>query len=231
MLWKDIKHIYQTWECDEDYFYVRDGYFKIKIAHFTRIEDGAQIENGAIIGAYARIEDKAVIGAYAQIEDRAQIEDGAVIGAYTRIEGGTQIGAYARIKNFAQIGNDTQIGDFTQIGNRVQIEAHVHIGNDVKIGNMVYIGNDTQIGDYTQIGDNATIEKSLTYITTSAFPVYLYDPSQRKIGIGCEIRTIDEWLGKGVKVAKKYGINKDLQDEYRTCVELFAKVHKWEKKE
>ena len=169
------------------------------------------------------------------IKDWKQEPDKHLIGTRYVSDTGkwVEIGNNATIGNYATIGNGVTIGNDSTIGNGVTIGNDATIGNGAKIGNYATIGNDVTIGNYATIGDGvtignaatidrgATIDSSPSYIQPPGgpWPLGVSDPGKRLVFVGCEVHSIDFWLGGGAdKVREKYGCPETAQIYDRALV-------------
>jgi UDP-N-acetylglucosamine acyltransferase len=140
------------------------------------IEDGAQIDPSATIGAFSVIGPNVTIGA------------GTTVGSHTVIEGHTSIGVDNRIAHHAAVGGapqdmkyageptrlligdrnvirefttihtgTTQDGGETTIGNDNWIMAYVHIAHDCHVGNHTVFSSNAQIAGHVVVGDWAIL--------------------------------------------------------------------------
>jgi len=140
------------------------------------IEDGAQLADDVVVGAFTIIGSNVTIGS------------GTTIGSHTLIDGDTTIGENNKIfshavlgtvpqdlkyngeKTFLIIGDNNTIREHTLIntgtagggyktiiGNGNLIMGHVHMGHDCIIENNIVIANSTVIAGHVEIASNAVI--------------------------------------------------------------------------
>lgn len=148
----------------------------------SQIHPTAIIENGAQIG------DNVIIGAYSIIGKGVKIGNGTVIKSHVVIEGITEIGENNTIFQFASvgavpqdlkfegepsktiIGNKNSIREFvtihagtkggimeTRIGNNCLLMAYCHIAHDVVLGNNIVLANNATLAGHVIIEDNVVI--------------------------------------------------------------------------
>ena len=192
---------------------------------WVEIPPDATIGDGVTIGNYAKIGDGAKIGHYAKIGNYVKIGDGAKIDSVATIGDGVTIGHYAMIGNYATIGEGAKIGCDAKIGH------HATIGNYAMIGEGAKIDSAATIGHHATISDGAKINESPLYLCPRGghWPVYVSDPDKRLVGVGCEIHTIDFWLGEdGVeKVREKHDAQDTTAATYALALRYVAQAMGW----
>jgi bifunctional UDP-N-acetylglucosamine pyrophosphorylase/glucosamine-1-phosphate N-acetyltransferase len=149
------------------------------LAADTRIGRDVVIGPNVVIGAGVEIGDNVEIRAFCHIE-QAKIDDGAIIGPYARLRPGTMVGGGAHIGNFVELKNTevgrgakinhlSYIGD-ASVGAKANIGAgtitcnydgfrkhHTHIGAEAFIGSNSALVAPVSIGDGAYVGAGSVI--------------------------------------------------------------------------
>jgi len=99
-------------------------------------------------------------------------------------------------------------------------------GNAIVYGNARVYGNaivygDAHVSGNARVGNNAKFEKSPLYIVGTKYSAYQFD--NEKLGIGCEIHTVDVWERHGAELGRRDGFTDEQIEEYFDYVHLFAK--------
>jgi hypothetical protein len=97
----------------------------------------------------------------------------------------------------------------------------IHIGGGAHIESEAYIESGAHIGSGAVIGSGA--KPIIIYIIGSRFPVSYW--GEDRIDIGCQSRSIDEWLTDYAGIAKEYEFTTCEIEEYRGYVEFIKSVH------
>ncbi|MDO8804449.1 MAG: UDP-3-O-(3-hydroxymyristoyl)glucosamine N-acyltransferase [Elusimicrobiota bacterium] len=152
----------------------------IHIGPFAVVEAGAEISDGAIIGAQCYVGRNARVGRDTRLYPGVKIMDACEIGAEAIIHAGAVIGAdgygyisprgthekipqlgkvivEGRVEIGANVTIDRAALDVTVIGGGTKIDNLVHIAHNVKIGKHCLIMGQAGIAGSVVIGDNAII--------------------------------------------------------------------------
>lgn len=128
------------------------------------IEQGAEIDEGVSVGAYAVISGKAKIGAGTYIGPHAVIDGKTTIGKDNKIFQFAAVGAepidrsYKGEESQVVIGDNNVIREYSTIhGGTPKEEGVTRIGSHNFIMNYVHIGHDCQIGDHVHLVNYAGI--------------------------------------------------------------------------
>lgn len=139
----------------------------------TVIATNAQIGKNVIIGAGCYIDENTVIGDDSRLWPNVTVYYGVKIGRRANIHAGVVLGAdgFGIAKHNGEWTKVTQLGSL-DIGDDVDIGANTTIdrgalentmiGNDVKLDNLIQIGHNVQIGDHTAIAGCVAIAGSVT---------------------------------------------------------------------
>ncbi len=127
----------------------------------ARVERGAQIREGALIGKSAVIMHGAVINSGAVIGDAAMIDMNAVIGSCAVIGKNSHVGACAVIAGVLEPPSaiPTRIGDGVLVGAGAVVLEGISVGDDAVIGAGAVVTHDIPDGAVA-IGVPARIVKS-----------------------------------------------------------------------
>jgi hypothetical protein len=85
----------------------------------------------------------------------------------------------------------------------------------------ISIGGGAVIGGGARIGDGAS--PVIIYIIGSRYPVSYW--GEDRVDIGCQSRTIEEWLNGYADIADKYDFTPEEIEEYRRYVEFIKSLH------
>jgi bifunctional UDP-N-acetylglucosamine pyrophosphorylase/glucosamine-1-phosphate N-acetyltransferase len=139
----------------------------------TKIGRDVTIGPNVFIGAGVEIGDKAEIRAFCHL-DQSKVEQGALVGPYARLRPGTIVGAGAHIGNFVELKNavaapGAKINHLSYIGD-ASIGAKANVGagtitcnydgyrkQHTEIGAGAFIGSNTALVAPVKIGDGAYI--------------------------------------------------------------------------
>jgi len=127
----------------------------------TALEADVLVEPNVVFGPGVRVKSGAIIRSFSHLEG-ARIDQGAIIGPYARVRPGTRVKGGARVGNFVEIKKSTvregaKISHLSYIGD-ADIGANANIGAGVITCN--YDGFDkhvTEIGDGAFIGSNSSL--------------------------------------------------------------------------
>lgn len=127
------------------------------------IEDGAQLADDVVVGAYAYIGGEVKLGA------------GTVVHHHATVEGLTSLGEKNEVWPYAMIGGKTHDLKFTggkpglQVGDRNVFREYVTVHCGTKDGEITVLGNDNVILAYSHIAHDCTIGDSLIMSSHAAF--------------------------------------------------------------
>jgi carbonic anhydrase/acetyltransferase-like protein (isoleucine patch superfamily) len=113
------------------------------------------------------------------------------------------------------IGDGAYIGDGSRIGDGAYIGARSRLGDGADLGAW------SRIGDGAYIGDGA--KPVIIYIIGSRVPVSYW--GEDRVDIGCQHRSIGEWLTGYEEIADKHEFTPEQIAEYRGYVEFIASIH------
>jgi UDP-3-O-[3-hydroxymyristoyl] glucosamine N-acyltransferase len=177
---------------------------KVCISHNCYISDDVTIGNNSLIYGYSCIYNNTIIG------------NNSIIGDRCNIDAGAEIGNDVVIRFNCYIGYKTKIGSKVSIGHSAHLDEHVSIADNIIINPLSHIGN------------FANIKKTpkTIYIVGSQYPVAYW--GEDRVDIGCQSRTIEEWLTDFDGIAEKYGFTSKQKVEYSGYIELINSTHQLE---
>jgi NDP-sugar pyrophosphorylase family protein len=109
----------------------------------------------------------------------------------------------------------------------ITIESEAEIGSRAVISSGAEIGSRAVISSGAVIGSRAVISSGATpkivYIIGSRFPVSYWE--EDRIDIGCQSRSIDQWLNDYADIASEHDFSPAEIDEYRCYVEFIKSIH------
>jgi len=127
------------------------------------IEDGAQLADDVVVGAYAFIGGEATIGA------------GTIVHHHATVEGWTTLGKQNEVWPYAMVGGKTHDLKFAggkpglRIGSRNVFREYVTVHCGTKDGEMTLMGDDNVILAYSHIAHDCTIGSHLIMSSHAAF--------------------------------------------------------------
>jgi len=127
------------------------------IAPTARVDPGASIGPGSIIGEYCVIEPDVVIGAGCRLEPYVYVKRWTTLGEANEISAGTVLGTDPLDKNFSgersylRIGARNKIREHYTISRGTEPESVTEIGDDNYIMTSGHIAHNCQIGSNTVI--------------------------------------------------------------------------------
>ena len=125
----------------------------VKVLPYSYISD-SEIQNGAVVGPYARIRNGSVIGERAEIGNFVEVKKSSV-GRETKAKHLTYIGD-------ATIGEKTNIGAGTVFANYDGVNKYqTYVGNNVFIGSNSLIIAPRKLGDWSFIAGGSVVNKDI----------------------------------------------------------------------
>ncbi|WP_457573997.1 acyl-ACP--UDP-N-acetylglucosamine O-acyltransferase [Desulfolithobacter sp.] len=140
------------------------------------IDNEAEIDSTATIGAYAVIDGKVRIGPETVVEPHAVVSGPTTIGARNKIGSFSSVGGPPQDMHYKGepteliIGDDNQIREYvsihrgtvsgngrTVIGNANMFMAYTHIAHDCTIGNHVIMANVATLAGHVQLEDHVSL--------------------------------------------------------------------------
>lgn len=139
------------------------------------IEEGAQIDKTAVIGAYAYIGSAIKIGAGTIVHHHATVEGNTEVGAnneifpYALIGGkthdlkhcggtpGLKIGHNNIFREYTTVHTATDEGEFTVIGDNNVLLAYSHVAHDCQIGNHLIMSSHSALAGHVVVQDHVNI--------------------------------------------------------------------------
>lgn len=117
----------------------------------AHIDDGAKVDDTAIISSGCYIQSKSVIGA------NVYIEPYCIIGPEAIIAKGVNIGENTIIKS-AVIGEGVNIGQWNHFENGVSIGNHAQVANYVSIKKITHLGEYSCVESRAEVPENAYVD-------------------------------------------------------------------------
>jgi UDP-3-O-[3-hydroxymyristoyl] glucosamine N-acyltransferase len=155
----------------------------------------------------AVVEDSARLGRHVRVEPGAVIAEGVVVGDRTRIGAGTVIGADVRIGRECNISPNVAIYPGVRLGDRVTVHSGAVLGSDGfgyvrdpasgRYEKFPQIGG-LEIGDDVEIGANSTVDRGALDLTVIARGTKL----DNLVHVGHNVR-----IGEDVVVAAQTGFS------------------------
>ena len=235
--WREIKHWDQVKANVTDYTrYAKEVggvMLWVEVGPGTAIEDtcnigsnvvigkSCSIGSGSTIGTFSRIGDGSTLGHwcflldYCTLKDSVIVGDNCVLGCQTAIGSRTVVGDQCVFGNNCSVLEDCKVGRAIGFGNDVVIHDRCTIGNYCNLGDYCWLGTEVSVAKGCRfhyahhIGSKCKIESTPIYIHPEGglWPVYVFDPKEKIVGIGCERHTIDWWLDGGAEnVRKRHGV-------------------------
>lgn len=142
----------------------------VEIHKMAIVENGAELDVGVSVGAFAVVQKGAIVGKDAVIESHS------IIKASTRIGHCTEVGHFSVLgglpqhlgfdpatNSFVKIGNNVRIGEgvtvhrsiypegSTSVGDHCFMMGNSHIAHDCKVGNSVVLANGALLGGHVEL--------------------------------------------------------------------------------
>lgn len=137
----------------------------------AEVDSSAEVGAGAVIGPNVKIGAETVIGPYAVIDCNTTIGKRNHVFQFASLGTPPQDLKFRGEPSMLEIGDDNQIFEFTtlhrgtegggmvtRIGNHVMLMNYVHIAHDCQIGNRVVIANSSGIAGHCTIEEWAIVE-------------------------------------------------------------------------
>lgn len=139
------------------------------------IEDGAQLDDGVEVGAYAYVGRLAKLGANTKVHHHATVDGNTEVGRdceifpYALIGGKTQdlkydggdpglkIGERNIFREYCSVHCATHEGSFTEVGSDNFFLAYIHIAHECKVGSHIVMSNSVALAGHVVVEDYAII--------------------------------------------------------------------------
>lgn len=160
----------------------------------------------------------------AHVHESAIIAEGCTIAPCAKIEAGVKIfprcsiGPHAYIGQGVIIGTGTQVGAYVDIGSRAIIKRNCYLGPYASIGDRAILKN------YSIVGNNGIVYPRTEPITVSwnLEPEDLYYWGEGDlVEIGCQRRSLKEWLVNNEEIAKEFKLN---SEQHRHYMEILLSI-------
>jgi len=145
------------------------------IDKYSRVDSGAELGDGVVVGAFAIVEGGVVIGEGSKIHPQAVIRRGTKMGKGCEVHSGAVIGGepqdtkFKGEESFLEIGDNTVVrehatlhrasgeGCVTRVGSGCMLMAGTHVGHNGKVGDRVVMANLATLGGFVEVGENAFV--------------------------------------------------------------------------
>jgi acyl-[acyl-carrier-protein]--UDP-N-acetylglucosamine O-acyltransferase len=139
------------------------------------IEDGAELDDGVVVGAYAYIGSRVKIGKGTHVMHHATVDGATEMGEDNEVHPYAYVGGKTHDKKFKggiqrlKIGNQNTFREFvtvhcatseellTELGDRNLILAYSHVAHECKVGNNLVMSSHAALGGHVEIGDFCNI--------------------------------------------------------------------------
>lgn len=139
------------------------------------IEEGAELDEGVRVGAYAYIGSSVRIGKGTHVMHHATVDGGTTMGednevhpyAYIggkthdlKYQGGIQkleIGSGNVFREFTTVHCATSEGLVTSVGDKNVILSYSHIAHECRVGNHLVMSSHAALGGHVQVGDHVNV--------------------------------------------------------------------------
>ena len=124
----------------------------VEIHKMAIVENGAELDVGVSVGAFAVVQKGAIVGKDAIIESHS------IIKASTRIGHCTEVGHFSVLGGLPQhLGFDPATNSFVKIGNNVTLWSGNHIGHHSSIKDNCFITSQVVISGGVEVSENCFI--------------------------------------------------------------------------
>lgn len=139
------------------------------------VKEGAQLDKGVTIGAYAYIGERVRMGSHTTVHHHATVDGNTEIGSKNEIfpyaciglktqdlkykggDPGLRIGDENIFREFCTVHSATNDGDWTDIGSKGAFLAYGHIAHDCTVGDSVVMSNNGALAGHVEVEDHVTI--------------------------------------------------------------------------
>ena len=147
----------------------------VRIHPTAVVEQGAQLDTGVVIGAFAYIGPRVQIGADSVVHHHATVENQVYIGAecevfpyaliggltqdlkYTGADTGIKIGSRNILREYTSVHIATKEGEYTTLGDDNVLLAYSHIAHDCEVGNHLIMSSHAALAGHVRLGDHINI--------------------------------------------------------------------------
>ncbi len=141
----------------------------------ARIAQGAELEDGVVVGPWCRVGPEVKLGAGCVLDSMVVVDGRATIGARCRFHHGAVVGTppqdlkYAGeptqvivgsetvFREYCTVNRSTSVEEPTRVGNRCLIMAYAHVAHNCALGDHVILANSVNLAGHITIGDWAII--------------------------------------------------------------------------
>ncbi len=139
------------------------------------IEDGAALDEGVIIGAYAYVGPHVKIGKGTEVMHHATVDGATTMGEanevhpYAYVGGkthdlkyrggvhGLEIGSNNVFREFTTVHCATAEGMLTSLGDNNLILSYSHVAHECKVGNHLVMSSHSALGGHVEVGDHVNV--------------------------------------------------------------------------
>jgi UDP-N-acetylglucosamine acyltransferase len=137
----------------------------------ARVERGAELGEGVVVGPWCRIgahvrlgegcvlDSMVVLDGWTTIGPRCRFHHGAVVGTapqdlkYAGAPTEARIGAETVFREYATLNRSTAEGEPTTVGSRCLVMAYAHVAHNCVLGDHVILANSVNLAGHIEIGD------------------------------------------------------------------------------
>jgi len=147
----------------------------VQIDPTARVETGAELGEGVVIGPWCRVgphvrlgdgcvlEAMVFVDGHTELGPGCRLHQGAVVGSapqdlkYDGAPTRCRIGARTTVREYATINRSTSEQEPTIVGDRCLVMAYAHVGHNCRLGDQVILANSANLAGHVTIEDWAII--------------------------------------------------------------------------
>lgn len=182
----------------------------------------AKVHRSVYLGARTFIGPGAVVEADCHIAEGCGISDMSFIGK------GSTLGPDCRLSFWSKIGPNCVLNQNVIIGRNSRLEGSNTLGAACRIGECCFLGSGAKLGEqcelfsHSRLADNANFQTTPAHFTGSRAVVS--HAGRRQIVIGCELRTVDDWLANYEAIGRAHGYSEEEIQEYRKLIQWVSEA-------
>jgi carbonic anhydrase/acetyltransferase-like protein (isoleucine patch superfamily) len=190
-----------------------------ELGGFIQDEKNLAVTGDAWVADSAQVFGDAHVFSDAYVYGDAQVFGNAQIFGDARVFGDAQVSGYAWVSGQARVYGQTCVHDQARVYDQACVSGDAHIFGQARIYNQAHVSGDAWVSGQARISGN-TWEISPLQIQGTAH--FLSVSSCHEITIGCERRTVTDWLEKYKTIGKYYGYSEQQLLEYGRYIRMAA---------
>lgn len=195
------------------------------------VHDRAYAAPSAYVGKYAKVYgdskvlDKARLTGQARVYGDARVMNRARISGNALIHGNAEVYGCAKISGNAEVYGDSKCYGRAEISGHAWIYGDTRIFGRAKVSGDCKLNGDIRVGGATKIFGASRMNGGTWYATPLQLQGTMHWVNMSDIGwlrIGCQNKTVEEWLDIFEDVGEKKKYTQEQIEEYEEYMELAA---------